>query len=288
MVVGFFSDLHRSIFDRNFYREVPERPVGRVVLFVFKMLFFTALVLGVAHTYYISHTGRGIAPLVSAVFGGVEIRDGRLQTDLPQPYGVRGEAFTLLLNRMMGHSRFFEGMPDGYMVIDTRPAQAPADGEADGAAGAAAPQIVLGETAVAFRGMGMAVPYSAIIDGGNFKFTAEAVQEYLNKNVVQFLIHFFLLGLFFTTFTMFLSAFFLSLAAYIFSVERAKGFRHFAKLACFAVTPVTLGSAAVAVSGVADAEWTWHVFVIISTVIMFRAMVSTAGKAPEEKKEAPQ
>jgi hypothetical protein len=276
--VRFFSDLHRSIFDPSFYREVLTRSRRRVVLFMLKMLVFTALILCISSTYYITHSERGIAPLVSALFGDMEIRDGFLKTDLPQPYEVSGDALAVLFNRLMGHSRFFGRVPDNFLVVDTRAHSVSGDG-------AAAPNVILGESAVAFPEMRMEMPYKSLVAGGNFEFTAASVQAFLNKNTVLFLLHFFFVGLFFGAFTLLLSVFFLSLASYIFSTDRAKGYRHFVKLACFAISPVMLGNALVAASGV-NAEWTWHLFIIISTIIMFRAMVNTSGKTSEEKKEA--
>jgi len=276
--MGFFSDLHRSIFDPNFYREVPARSRGRVMSFVLKMLLFTALALCVSRTYYIVHAERGIAPPLSVLFGDIEIRGGLLKTDLPQPYEVSGEAVAALMNRLMGHSGFFGRVPDNFMVVDTRPPAVAGEGSA-------APKIILGESALVFPDMRVEMPYASLIAGGDFEFTRQSVQAFLDKNIVPLLFHFFFTGLFFSAFTILLSIFFLSFAAYVFSVERAKGYPHFVRLACFAVSPVLLGGAVVAVSGV-NAEWTWHVFIILSTLIMFRAMVSTSDRAPEEKKEA--
>jgi len=277
--VGFFSDLHRSIFDPNFYREALTRPRGRVVLFMLKMLIFTALILCATRTYYLLHSERGIAPLIGVMFGDMEIRDGHLKTELEQPYEVPGDALAVLMNRLVGQSRFFERVPDNFMVVDTRRSTLTATGD-----GAASPKVVLGESSVAFPEMRMEMPYNTIVAGGNFEFSAASVQAFLDRHTVSFLLHFFLMGLFFGTFTILLSVFFLSLAAYVFRSERAKGYPHYVRLACYAVTPVMLGSALVAASGV-SAEWTWHVFIILSTLLMFRAMVSTSDKAPDEKRE---
>jgi hypothetical protein len=83
-----------------------------------------------------------------------------------------------------------------------------------------------------------------------------------------------------------MSVFFLSIAAYLFSFDKTKKYGYFLKIACFSISPVMIGSALVAVSGV-SAEWAWYIFVILSTMLMFRAMAHASIKAPapDEKKE---
>lgn len=266
------------MFDPSFYREALERSRWRVVMFTVKLLFFTAMILGMSRAYYLVHSERGIAPLVSAMFVGMEIRDGLLTTEHPQPYEVSGEMLTALLNRLMGHSRFFERVPDNFLVVDTRGTRPD-----PGAAGA--PKIIMGESTVMFADMRMEMPYKSFVSGGNFQFTVSSIQEFLNRNALTFTAHFFITGLFMNFFTVMMGVLFLSLAAFVFRADRAKCYQHFLRLACFAISPVALGAALVSISGV-SAEWTWHVFIILSTLIMFRAMVNTADKPPDEKKEA--
>ncbi|MDR2578771.1 MAG: DUF1189 domain-containing protein [Chitinispirillales bacterium] len=278
MAVSFFSDLHKSIFDLGFYREAVKRSRGRVVMFMLKLLVLTALVTGVSKTYYLLHSERGVAPLISAVFSGMEIVDGRLVTELEQPYDMSGVMPAELLGRLMGYPHLFERTPKNFLVVDTRTPPVAYEG-------ADAPHVLLGETSVEFRVVRMEIPYKNITGSENFQFTASAVQGVLNRNAVSFALQFFMGALFFGFFTMMISAFFLSLAAYIFAIDRRGGYGRFARLASYAITPVMLGSALVAVSGV-SAEWTWHVFIIISTIIMFRAMTRLSlDKTSEEKSE---
>lgn len=276
--MGFFSDLHRSMFDPYFYREAVARPAGQVVLYVLKLLLFSVLVMGASRTYYIVNSERGIAPLVCAMFGGIEIRDGRLVTEREQPFEVPGDMLAALLNRFVGDGRLFERAPANFMVVDAR--TPPPVYEAG-----AAPQVLLGAAAVEFREMRLSMPYERLIGVRDFSFTLPVVQEFLNRNIASFAAHFFVVTFFYGLFTLALSVFFLSLAAWIFSVERAKGFPYFVRLACFAISPVMLGTALVSLSGV-SASWTWHVFIVISTLLMFRALMNaSADKAPEEKRE---
>jgi hypothetical protein len=280
--VGFFSDLHRSIFDPYFYREVLRRPRGRVLMFMVKLLVFSALVVGAARTYYLVHAERGIAPLVSTMFDGVEIRDGQLATERELPIEVPGDMLATLFNRFVGNSQFLERLPDNFLVVDTR---IPPAFET---VGATAPKIHMKESSIEFREIRMDLPYRYLLGSGNLLFTKAAVQEFLNRNVGAFLVHFVVAAVFLGFFSIMMSVCFLSLAAFIFSMDRARGYWHFARLACFAISPVMLGGALVAVSGVA-AEWTWHIFIILSTILMFRAMVNTSlDNAQEEKSEVSQ
>lgn len=278
--MSFLSDLHRSIFDARFYRDVIGRSWVCNVLFLAKLLVFTTLIAGFAKAYYFVHSERGVAVLVGSVFGDMELRGGRLSTAREPPYAVSGDALTVLMNRLAGYSRFFDQLPANFLVVDTR------DQPDQYNTGAAAPAIVLKKTSAEFVNMGMEVPYVALFGKSDLTFTAASVQKYLNGKFGYVAAHFIIIGLFFGFFSITLSIFFLSAAAYIFSTDRSCGYERFLRIACYSVTPVTLGSAIVAISGV-SADWTWHVFIVISTVLMFRSMAnSSLDKAEEEKKGA--
>jgi hypothetical protein len=272
--------LHRSIFDARFYREAVGRPWGRVALFMVKLLVFTSLIIGFAKAYYFVHSERGVAALAGAVFGDMEVRGGRLLTAREPPYAVSGDALAELMDRLVGYPRFFDRLPANFIVVDTR------NPPAAYGAGADAPAIILKSAAAEFVNMRLDVPYEALFGKSDLKFTAAAVQEYLNGKRGYVAAHFIIISLFFEFFSITLCALFLSLAAYIFSANRSGGYRRFLRLACYSVTPVALGAAIVAISGV-SAEWTWHVFIVISTILMFRSMANSAiDAASEEKREA--
>jgi hypothetical protein len=278
--LAFFRDLHRSIFDARFYRDAISRSWGRLALFAVKLLILTSLITGFAKAYYFVHSERGVAALVGTLFGDMEVRDGRLLTVRETPYTISGEALAAFMDRLAGYPRFFDRMPDNFIVVDTRMPPGPYG------AGPSAPAIVLKRAAVDFVNMRLEMPYAALFGKKNLNFTASAVQEYLNANWGYVAAHFVIISLFFGFFSITLTASFLSLAAYIFSADRSGGYGRFLRMAFYSVTPVTLGAALVAVSGV-SAEWTWHIFIVISTIIMFRAMANSAiDKASEEKSEA--
>ncbi|MCL2689110.1 MAG: DUF1189 family protein [Chitinispirillia bacterium] len=267
----FFSSLHKSIFDPAFSKEAVKLPAGRCIMFLLKLLVLTALISGLAKTYYLLHPERGAASVISAMFNGIEIRDGRLETEREVPFEMPKDLTGALLDDFVGF-KVFEQVPDNFLVVDTRN-PIPAGDEMTGAA-----KVVLRDTSVFFKDMRIEVPYRLLV-GKNFEFTEPAVQRVLQKNVLSFVLNFFMFSFVFTLFTVLMSVFFLSAAAYLFSFQRTKKFVYFLKIACFSISPVMIGSALVAVSGV-RAEWAWYIFVILSTMIMFRAMAHASIDAP--------
>jgi hypothetical protein len=251
-------------------------------MFMVKLLILTSLAAGIAKAYYFVHPERGVAALVGTLFGGMEIRDGRLLTDRAPPYTLSGDALTAFLDRLAGYhyQRIVNRLPDNFIVVDTRTPPEPCSMSAP------APAVVLRKATVELVNMRIEAPYAAFIGKNNLKFTTQSVQEYLNANRGYVAVHFIIISLFFGFFSITVSAAFLSLAAYVFSADRSGGYGRFLRLACYSATPVTLGAALVSISGV-SAEWTWHVFIVISTLLMFRAMAnSTLDKASGEKSEA--
>jgi len=276
--VKFFSSLHRSIFNPLFIREAVKFPAVRVVMFLLKLLVLTALISGISKTYYLLHDVRGVTPVISAMFDRMEIVDGQLKTEREQPFEMPKDLAGALLDNFAGFT-VFQQVPDNFLVVDTRK-PLPADDKVTGAA-----KILLKESSVLFRDIRIEIPYRNLV-GKNFEFTAPAVQGFLSRNAFSFVLNFFMLHFVFTFFTVLMSLFFLSLAAYLFSFHRAKKFGYFFKVACFSISPVMIGSALVAVSGV-RAEWAWYVFVILSTMLMFRGMAhaSIDASVPDDKKE---
>jgi hypothetical protein len=50
-------------------------------------------------------------------------------------------------------------------------------------------------------------------------------------------------------------------------------------MAIFSVTPITIGTILIALSGV-KLNWTWHILIFLSTLVMFRAMLISGGITP--------
>jgi len=213
------------------------------------------------------------------MFGDMEIRDGRLKTERETPFEMPKGLTGALLDNLAGF-RVFLQVPDNFLVVDTRN-PIPGDDKVTGAA-----KVLLKESSVLFKDMRIEMPYELLV-GKDFEFTAAAVQEFLHRNMLSFMLNFFILSFFMTLFTVLICVLVLSAAAYLSSFNREKKFGYFLKIACFSISPVMIGSALVAVSGV-SAEWAWFIFIILSTMLMFRAMAHASipvPLVPDEKKE---
>jgi hypothetical protein len=258
----FLSELHKSIFDPYFYREALKQSWGGVAMFLLKLMLFAAFIMCFSKTFYLLHSERGIAPLVSVMFSDMEFTGKQLATEREQPFNLPGEMLTELMNRLVGYPQFSTRLPDDFLVIDTRTTPAPND----------AARIVLKKNVIEFRDIRMTMPYTVFLGNRDFhQFTTESVQAFLNENAASFALSFFMTSLFFGIFTMALSVFFLSLAAYIFRTDRASGYRRFLRIACYSITPIVLGDALVSMTGV-NTTWAWHVFFVLSTLLMFRSI----------------
>ncbi|MFP4162353.1 MAG: DUF1189 family protein [Chitinispirillaceae bacterium] len=275
----FLSELHRSIFDPAFYWEVLHFKKTRIVFFIVKLLIFTSLLSGLAKTYYLTHPQRGISAQVEALFSGIEIENGRLYVNRAVPYVAPKELVASVMDRLVGVPNLFQQLPDTFLVVDTR-----ADSEWRIESN---PQIIMRNESVLvdMKTSQAVIPYEQILGGKkDFAFTASKIQDFFNSYFSGLVVHFVFWNLFFGASSVVLSVFFLSLAAYLFRADKLKRFSHFLKLACFSISPILVGTSLVALSGV-RAEWTWHFFIIISTVVMFRAMAYTSARERSEEKK---
>jgi ABC-type glycerol-3-phosphate transport system permease component len=264
------------MFDPFFYREVIKLSGIAVVMFLLKLLLLTALVSGIFKTYYLIHAQRGITPVVSTMFGEMEIRNGELITKRETPFALSEDLTGTLLDRLAGFT-VFRRVPENFLVVDTKNSQGGDEKIVK------ASKVLLKESSVLFKDMRMEVPYELLV-GKNFDFTVSEVQSFLQRNALSFVINFFVLSFFFTLSTVLLSAFFLSLAAYLFSIDKTKRYGYFIRITCFSITPVMIGSALVAASGV-SAEWAWYIFIVLSTMIMFRGMMHASNNMPSVSDE---
>ena len=125
----------------------------------------------------------------------------------------------------------------------------------------------------------VSVPYKQVLLGNNnLKFTSEHIKAFILKNLFGFLILCFFSNLAQSTFMLVFSISFLAIAAYLFRVERERGIGHYIRAACFAVSPICVGSIMIGLSGV-KLYWTWHILIFISTIVMFRAVVATGNNS---------
>jgi hypothetical protein len=277
--LSFFSDLHNSIFSARFYKTVSEKSPGVTVRFVVLACFLTAAVSGAAHTYYSFDRKTGIAAQVSVMLNGMEFKNGSLDPHVATPYMPGTVHLEMLLNTLFCVPRFFTALPDSYFVVDTS--------EIALSRKSPTTQVLMGArnlyinpgTPVRF-----VVPYSLFLRGRDLVVTEESVQALLKKNLLVVASNFFIETGLVNTFVFLLSIIFLTFAAYIFRLERARKFGEFLKIACYAASPVYAGTNIVAFSGTTFA-WTWHVLILVATFVMFRGVQASQNNPDQSSKQ---
>jgi hypothetical protein len=271
----FFNFVHRSIFDSSFYKEVASFSRKTVVLYFIKLLFFTVLITGLAHTYYLLHPQRGISSKIELLFSGMEINEGVLIPNRETPYFPPSYLMNPVIEQFTGSANVLNNSIDSLLVIDTLESST------------LSPKIpyVLKKDRVMLRYNNVVfnIPYRDFLkDIKHFRFTSGEIRQLLGQNLEFLLTSCLTVSFFSNFFLLIFSIFFLGIAAFIFRVERGKKFLFYIRNACFAVTPIAVGTILIGLSGVKLA-WTWHVLIFISTVVMFRAIVALTKPANDNR-----
>lgn len=277
--MGFFLQLHRSVLDPSFYKEAIAYPRRTVIGFVFGLLFFTVFLTGLSQTYYLIDKQKGISDLFENAFGGMEIRDGVLDPKVATPYFPPAYKIMPILDRFFGTPHLFSGTSDSVIVVDT------------GAVNSYllhAPIIVMGADRLSLlfnKQTSFQIPYRNFLFGTErLRFTSDSVRAFLIKNFVTLLIYAWITNFTQYVFLFGFSILFLATAAFIFRIEKEYNLKKYIKIACFSVSPLSIGIILVSISGV-KLEWTWHLLIFLSTVIMFRAIVASTKNSSDDSGE---
>jgi hypothetical protein len=260
--LGFFVQLHRSVVEPSFYIEVLAYPVRKIAGFLVCLFLFVAFVSGLAQSYYLFDKKAAFPEQIETAFKGMEIKNGILASSMPVPY------YPAL-------NQYFETGSDSAIVIDTTVGNSLLN---------RAPIIIMQSNRIMFAFTPknvFQIPYKTFLGVENFKFTADYIRAFLARNFIQLLFYVWIIGFVQNTVFMAFSVLFLTLAAFIFRIEKQYSFKDYLKVACFAVSPVSIGTILVAISGV-KFQWTWHLFIFISTIVMFRAIVATTRKSNDD------
>ena len=279
--MGFFLQIHRSIFDSSFYGELAEIPRGRKIFYVVHLLIFASIVAGIAHTYYAMDTKRGIAAPIQEAFSGIEIIDGVLSAHCQIPYAVSPENVATLISRVDAPFAFeLDAVP--LVWVDT--AYSPKKGDIYPRIILSAKEIMVYNSASWF----FAIPYAEAFRGiHRFSFTVPFINNYLHRKILSLAANFLFLEGIQCGFLILSSIGILALAPFIFRIERSLTFFYFLSIACFAVTPVPVGFMLMAVSGTSFPVGGGLLF-LISAVVMFRALkgmkTMTSKQNPEDRR----
>ncbi|MBN1575772.1 MAG: DUF1189 family protein [Chitinispirillaceae bacterium] len=269
--MNFFVSLHRSVLEPGFYREAIALPRREIAGYFFKLLFFFALITAGADTWYLINGQRGIPRMLAAAFPGMALRDGILQPAKETPYVVPSYLVAPILNQLLGLPAMFNPEAESLVVVDTaRRSNVPLK----------VPVILLKAreaVVVLAAGTTMEFTYENILFGTrDLDFTVDQIGRFLKRHIGTVFFGYFFSTLLHQGVLFLFSIFFLALAAYIFRVERKRTLKEYLKTSTFAISPLAVGSALVAISGV-KIEWIWHMLIFLSTIVMFRAIIAISS-----------
>ena len=88
-------------------------------MYIVKLLFFTVLITGLAHTYYLLHPQRGISSKIELLFSGMEINEGVLISNRETPYFPPSYLMNPVIEQFTGSANVLNNSIDSLLVIDT-------------------------------------------------------------------------------------------------------------------------------------------------------------------------
>ena len=273
----FIARIHRSIFDPEFYLEAITYKARVIVGHLFLLCLTASIITGIAHTYYASDAQKGLPPVLAQAFGPMRIDGGNLDPKRTTPFvpssALLSQAFAIYLNIAEGNNF----LPDSFMIIDTAYAKSRQTGAA---------RIILTKTGVVANPgtkWEMVAPYTSL--AGRIKepvdFTVGGLSRFMKQHAIPLAMNFVFQDGCIQSFIILFSVFFIALAAFIFKLESGINFGGYVTLAVFAISPLVFGICVASLAGV-RIPWVWHIFVFLSTIVMFRG-VQTVAKSRMEK-----
>jgi hypothetical protein len=264
---SFFVKIHKSIVSPDYYISVKYFPFGRVLLFFVQLCFFTALVGGGAATYHSLNTNKGLPAQISQMLPGMSINNGVFNPGRATPYIPEKSSVAAVFNTLSCMPGFFDSIATSFLVVDTSAVYKPVSKDY--------PSIVLASRQVVVHTDSthtLALSYARTLPfAANIAFTPEGVHGFLVHNVIGVLFNFCIQTGMVSTFIFFVSCLFLAFAAYIFRADKRSRFVEYIKTACFAITPLFIGTNLIALSGVTLGN-AWEILIVISTILMFRGV----------------
>ncbi|KMQ51692.1 hypothetical protein CHISP_1449 [Chitinispirillum alkaliphilum] len=257
--------------------EVLSTSRAHVFAFLVKLFILSVLVSGIFKTYYIIDAERGISKPLAIMFSGMEIKEGVLIPNRPVPYVPPRNLVRIVYDRTVGLNFMGANFPDTFLVVDT---------ENTSWEGNRKPSILMNKNSVVFMPYTesqIEFPYELIMNGvENFSFEPEETRSLLTGKIRVLFFNQVILSGVFSLIMIITSVFFLGIAAFLFRLDKSRALRGYLKIACYACSPVVVGNIMMVASGV-KIDWVWHVFIFISSIIMFRAMVAIQRTESENR-----
>lgn len=277
-ILNFLLDLHRSVFDASFYKEIDERSKGKVLKYFLLLCLLTSVLAGGAKVYYFLDRDKGIVRPLTSLLKGMEIKDGKLDPKLQTPYIPPKHISLMFIERLIENSSsIVNRVGDTLVVIDTTPKAAMSE---------KGPLMLFRHNDIVFwagGGLDIKIPYKKILGNEYLYIEENSVYKFLRQNFLPLFFIAFLNQYFEMMVIVFLSSLFLAVAAFMFRYEKNQPFGRFLKIALFASTPIAYGIMVIALSG-AVVPWMWHLLIFLSTIVMFRG-VMTANKSNSTPQE---
>ncbi len=278
--MNLFNQIHSSIVSPPFYRTVSKLTARQVVWFVLRIVLLTATIEAAIHTYQSVSLESGIPRYLSKIMDGIRIHKGELISDKGAIF-VPAKAYVRdFVAFISSTSTQYINLPDSSILIDTR--------EEEQRATSVKPFIRLLPRKMEINNGATVVPieYTSLFgSNGEISFTSPEIKSFLHSNIVAVSSFFLVFYIIKSGADILFALFFLTFAAYIFRKGR-KDLAHSLKIASFAISPIAVAHILVAFS-MTRMEWTGQAALIVSSVVLFRAIKST-GPRPEESSESNQ
>ncbi|MBN1980556.1 MAG: DUF1189 family protein [Chitinivibrionales bacterium] len=273
-----FLQIHRSIFETTFYREVISLGRKKIISYLVTICAIAAFCIASVQTYRIINTNTGLPYLLPQLFPSMEISRNGMISHADKPYSINkfsvAELFSILSDINLSGLQ----LPDSVIVVD--------EGFNKQALDSAVSKIIFAQSSIYFNfkpEFEWELPYDLVLKKDEVVyFTTESLRTFFLSRAPFIFIGLFLRYGATIFFMMFMSIFFLSIAAYIFKSNQPISFKTVLKIASFAVTPVLVGVLLNNVSGIKVA-WMWEVSLFISLFIIIRVLFFLSGRNNEER-----
>ncbi|MCX7726387.1 MAG: DUF1189 family protein [Chitinispirillaceae bacterium] len=262
--MNFFITLHRSVFDKKLYDEINSFRRREILFFFLNLLFFFTFITAIANTLHLFVGKDNISSMVAEVFNGISIRDGKLYSSAETPYVPPSYMIAPILNKIFGLPEILNDEAESLIVVDTALTEL---------THVKVPAIILSRDKISvFLQKKISIDFFYNNLGvKNLIFSKEEIHNLLKRNIVTiFLLYFFSVLVNYGAILSF-CVWILAFSAFVFRINRRKKIKEYLKIAILAVSPVPIGATLFAIAGVKK-DWMWHVLILVSTIIMFRAV----------------
>lgn len=275
----FFIQIHRSITDPLFYKEVAAYSKRRVLSFVISLLVITAIVMSIFHYHRIADPDFGLPKFLPIALSNVTISSNELINTRNEKYVIDPVTLNEILNLLSDvRSNESISLADSIVMVDGIN-----DVDIDSESSIL---LYLNKSNMLLNygnGATKEIPYSLFIkDGDVAQFTKESVSQYLSKNLIGVFMNMFFVHFIKTSFNILSSVVFLAIAAFIFKRNAVGSFGVIFKMSLYASAVLAIENLVTSAAGYSSWQ-TWYAAVFISIFALFRGLNAIANDKSEKK-----